>query len=97
MPVNRTLEALRTHREAKRSTSDAQLRQLALDDLGQLPPKPDANGVVLYGGERAIARALRGAEEQKLYWRTETITAGLSALVFLGIAAAIALTAYFGA
>lgn len=96
MPVNRTLEALRTHREAKRSTSDAQLRQLALEDLGQLPPTPDANGLV-YGGERAIARALRGAEEQKLYWRTETITAGLSALVFLGVAAAIALHAYFGA
>lgn len=96
MPMNRTLEAMLTHRVARRSTSDAQLRQLAVEDLNKNPPTPDAHGVVAYDGERAIVRALRGAAEQKLYWRSETVTAGLSSLLFFCIATAIALHAYFG-
>lgn len=40
MPMNRTLEAMLTHRVARRSTSDAQLRQLAVEDLNKNPPRP---------------------------------------------------------
>lgn len=97
MPVNRTLEAMRTHRLARSSASDGDLAQLAGDDLRQKPPTPDANGVVAYSGERAIAQTFRTAEDQKLYFRSETVTAGIATVLFLVIAVAVPVIHYFNA
>ena len=95
MPVNRTLEAMRTHSLASRNASDRDLAQLAGDDVRQSPPIVDVNGVTAYSGERAIAHAFRTAEAQKLYFRTETVSAGIATLVFATIAIAIVLYPYF--
>lgn len=97
MPINRTLEAMRTHRHARNRAGTRDLAQLAMDDLHQKPPMPDANGVVAYSGERAIAQAFRTAEDQKLYWRSETVTAGIAAVLFLVIAVAVPVIHYFNA
>lgn len=97
MPVNRTLEAMRTHRLARRNASNRDLAQLAGDDLRQNPPTPDANGVAAYSGERAIAQTFRTAEEQKIYFRAETVTAGIATVLFFAIAVTVPLVHYFNA
>ena len=84
--MNRTLEAMLTHRTAERETRPAKLAQLARDDTTQSGPTSDAKGVSAYTGERAIASVIYAAEEQKLYYRSETVVAGVSTLLFLVLA-----------
>jgi hypothetical protein len=95
MPVNRTLEAMRTHKLAKRSAANRHLAQLAADDLQQAVPVPDGTGITAYSGERAIAMTFRTAEDQKLYFVTETVAAGIATLLFLAVVAAVPLYHYF--
>ena len=95
MPVNRTLEAMRTHRQARRSAANRQLAQMAADDLLQTMPTADAAGITAYTGERAIAMAFRTAEDQKLYFVSETVAAGIATLVFLAIVLAVPLYHHF--
>lgn len=97
MPVNRTLEAMRTHSLARRNASDRDLAQLAGDDVRQAVPTTDTNGVTAYSGERAIVHMFCTAEEQKLYFRAETISAGIATLVFFTFSIAIPLYYYFHA
>lgn len=83
--MNRMLEAMATHRKALRGTRPHQLARLAKEDVSHSGPTTDAQGVSAYAGERAIAHALRAAEDQKLYYHSETLTAGIAALMFAGI------------
>jgi hypothetical protein len=93
--MNHTLEAILNQRRASRGASTSQINALVHTDLSQSPPKPDPKGLIAYSGERSIADSFETAANQKLYFKAETILAGVAGLIFLAIALALPLYAYF--